>query len=185
MPDTIDMLELMEVLSYSLDSVATWFFCSVMAIFIFPAILDRIVFYIPKMIKLYRNDEVFFSGIVWSIVETVFWILVIATSYTCFYFFMRNLFMLTTVSPAAFAAWIICIVHLVYRIKNFDRIVKKNFYYAVYMRHIKPESLKQYQTFIDDLDTMELDDLSALLNKDLPYMHRQAVLRKQIELSSI
>jgi|GEM_PF-2554021 hypothetical protein len=185
MPNTATMLEIMSVLSFILDFIAAWFFCCVMSVFIFPTILDRIVFYIPKMIQLYKNDEVFFRGIVWSVVETVFWIAIIVVSYVCFYLFAPNLFRLTTISAAAIIAWGICAFHIIYRSMHFDRTVKKTFYYVAYMRHIRPEALKEYQTFIDDLDALELHDVTGLLKKDLPYMHRQAVLRKQNELSRV
>jgi hypothetical protein len=185
MPNTIDMIEVMAMFSYSLDSIAAWFFCSVISIFVFPAILDRITFYVPRMIRLYKLGEVFFNGIVWTILEIIFWTGVIVTSYVCYYVFARNLFLLTTISSAAIVAWGIGIFHIVYRTKNFDRIIKKNFYYTAYMRYIKPEALKEYQKFIDDLDSLALEEIAELLNKNLPYMHKQAVLRKQIELSRI
>ena len=77
--------------------------------------------------------------------------------------------------------------HLVYRTINFDRVVKRDFYYNAYMRYIKPDTLVMYQLFLQRLDEMCVDDLEKMLRdtKSIPYIHRQAALRKKREITDI
>ena len=177
----IDGLGIIATVSYVLDFITAWFYCCVMAIFILPLIIDRVVFYIPKMTRLYFNGEIFLRGVIWSILEAVLWFALVVIIYTVMYFLQPHLFTLTTTSLPAYFAWAVSVVHMIYRVMNFERVVIKNFYYVAYMRYIKPEALKDYQDFINKLDDLSLEELTGLLDGDLPYMHRQAALRKQNE----
>ena len=178
----IEPIETMGIASVILDSVAGWFFCCVMSVYVIPVIFDRVVFHLPKMIQLHRSKEVMLRGIFYSVGEIILWVGILFTAYTYLYLFQPNLFFLTTRSQAAFMAWGISIAHMVYRILNFDRIIKRKFYYVAYMRHIEPRALQAYQGFIEDLDIMAVGEIMALLETELPYMHRQAAMRKQNEL---
>ena len=171
------------VVAVLLDSAAAWFFCCVMSVYVLPLIIDRLVFYIPKMISLYRTGEVFLKGTIFSILEMFLWLSIIVGSYLYLYFFQRHLFILTTVSVAAYIAWFISIIHIAYRFVKFDRVIKRGFYYVAYMRHIKPEALSQYQSFIEDLDDLDVKEIEDMLKTEQPYMYRQASLRKFKELS--
>ena len=189
------------IIAVLLDSAAAWFFCCVMSVYVLPLIIDRIVFYIPKMIKLYRAGEVFLKGTIFSVFEMFLWLAIIVGSYLYLYFFQRHLFILTTMSVAAYIAWFISITHIIYRFFNFDRVIKRGFYYVAYMRHIKPEALRKYQSFIEDLDNLDVSEIESMLKTGLPYMYnhaeeigstlkaglpymyRQAALRKFRELS--
>ena len=168
----------MQHLSILLDSISAWLFCCVFAAFIVPLILERIVFYIPTLIHLTRTKEVQRKGIFITIGTIVLWVFILFAEYSYLYFFQHNLFVLATVSPASIIAWIIGTAVLIYRFVNFSSVIKKSFYYNAYMKFIEPKALDAYQKFIQDLDALYADDLEMLLQKKLPYMHRQAVLRK-------
>ncbi len=170
-------------LGVAIESIAAWFFCCVMAVFVLPVILDRMVFYVPMLIRLSKDGEVYPRSVRNTVLEIVLWVAVITLVYTYLYFFQHNLFDLVTRSIPAYIAWGIGGTHIVYRVFNFDRIIKRSFYYTAYMRYITPESLRVYHQFIEDLDSLYIDDLEGLLQKRLPYMHRQAALRKQREVT--
>ena len=53
------------------------------------------------------------------------------------------------------------------------------------MRYIKPEALSEYMNFIEELDSLGLDEIKALEEKPMRYMHKQAVLRKLKEVTMI
>jgi hypothetical protein len=198
---TVNQEVIIGIIAVLLDSAAAWFFCCVMSVYVLPLIIDRAIFYIPKMISLYRTGEVFLKGTIFSVLEMFLWLAIIVGSYLYLYFFQRHLFILTTTSVAAYIAWLITIIHLIYRFVNFDRVIKRGFYYVAYMRHIKPEALRKYQSFIEDLDDLSLEEIEKILKTGLPYMYnhadeigntlktglpymyRQAALRKFRELS--
>ena len=173
-----EIKQIMQYLSILLDSISAWLFCCVLAAFVVPLIIERIVFYIPTLIYLTCTKEVQMKGVFFTIGSIILWIFILLAEYSYLYFFQHNLFVLATVSPAAIIAWTIGAVALVYRFFNFSTVIKKSFYYSAYMKFIKPEALDAYQKFIQDLDALYADDLEMLLRKKLPYMHRQAVLRK-------
>ena len=178
----VDIRTIMAYLSVLLDSISTWLFCCVISAFVIPMILERIVFYVPALIRLSRNGEVQKKGVFLTIGEIILWTSIVFVEYLFLYHSQYNLFKLTTVSTAAVIAWVIGAINIIYRFANFSKVVKKGFYYTAYMRFIKPEALDEYQKFIRDLDDLYVDDMDALLQKDLPYMHRQAVLRKKRSL---
>ena len=180
MPDTYGITAFVSRL---LDFVSAWFFCCVISVYALPTALDRMIFYIPRMSRLYRRGEVFFAGVISSLAEALLWICVPAGAYLYLRIFQPCLYLLATESAAACLAWGMCAVHLAHRFLNFDRIVKREFYYVSYMRHIRPEALKRYQDFIGDMDTLDPGGLERLLREDLPYMYRQAALRKRRELA--
>ena len=169
-------------MSGMLDAVATWLYCCVVSAFIVPLVVERIVFYIPTLIRLAKNREVQTKGVFITIGEVVLWVSIVVGEYAYLYYYQNNLFVFTTVSPAAIFAWVIGGTTLIFRTVNFSQTVKRNFYYNAYMRFIMPEALAAYQKFIKDLDDLYVDDMDALLEKKLPYMHRQAVLRKKRSL---
>ena len=175
---------IIEITAVLLDSAAAWFFCCVMSVYVLPLIIDRIIFYIPKMIHLYKTGEVFLKGIIFSILEIFLWSAIITGSYLYLYFFQRHLFVMTTTSFAARIAWIIAVIHVLYRLVNFDRVIKRGFYYVAYMRYIKPEALSKYQSFIEDLDDLTAEEIENKLRmEEMPYMYRQASQRKFKELT--
>jgi len=165
-----------------LDNVAAWFFCAVMSIYILPVVFDRITFYIPKRIQLSLRKEVYAISAVCSALDVFLWLGIVCAAYGGLFVFRRPLFVLTTTSVTAKTAWIIAALYLLFRIVRFDTAVKPGFYHVAYMRHIRPEALQAYQLFIEELDAMRLAEVDALLLTELPYMHRQAALRKRKEL---
>lgn len=173
------------ILSILLDSAAAWFFCCVIAVFILPLILDRIFFYIPRLIRLSRNNEVYYRSIFLTTLEALLWTVIIICIYVYLYFFQNNLFLLATVKTPALIAWLITIMYIFRRLLRFDRTIKRNFYYEIYMRYIKPEALSDYLNFIEHLDTLELEDIKKLTNEPLRYMHKQAALRKLKEATML
>ncbi len=175
------MKELITILGYIADTVSVWFFCSVFSIYILPLIFDRVIFFLPKMIQMAKRDEVTRKGIFATIGEIALWIGVVAAVFGYLLLWRPVLFELVTVSHPAFVAWGIGTLYFIYRVTHFDRIIKRDFYYNGYMRYITPTALNAYQRFIQDLDSLYIEDLERLLSQDLPYMHRQAVLRKQRE----
>jgi hypothetical protein len=170
-------------LSVFLDSAAAWFFCCVIAVIILPIVLDRIIFYIPKLFILSRNNEVYYRSVVLTFLEVVLWVTIIAAIYIVLYLYQPHLFALVTTDYPALVAWIICIANIVVRLKNFDRIIKRNFYYEIYMRYIKPEALSEYTKFIEELDSLDIDEIVKLTDEPMRYMHKQAVLRKLREIT--
>ena len=177
--------KMLSVLTVFLDSAAAWFFCCIISVIIFPIILDRIIFYIPKLFLLARNNEVFYRSVFLTFMEAVLWICISVGIYVYLYFFQPHLFELATTGYPALVAWGICIINLVLRFMRFDRTIKRNFYYEIYMRYIKPEALNEYMSFIEDLDSLEIEEIKELVNEPMRYMHKQAVLRKLKEASMI
>ena len=175
----------LNLLSIVLDFAATWLFCCVIAVVILPIVLDRIIFYIPKLIVLYRNKEVYFKGVVITFLEVIFWVTISASIYIYLYIFQNHLFVLATTESPAIFAWFISIIYIIRRMTNFDRTIKRNFYYEIYMRYIKPEALSEYMNFIEDLDSLELNEIKELAAKPIKYMYKQAALRKLKEASMI
>lgn len=173
----------LNALTVILDSAAAWFFCCVIAVIIFPIVLDRIIFYLPKLILLSQNKEVYFRSIVYTFLEVVFWVGLSTAYYIYLYMFQHHLFVLASTDFPALFAWLISLVYMIRRFLNFDRTIKKNFYYEIYMRYIKPEALSEYMNFIEDLDSLEIEEMKELANKPIRYMHKQAVLRKLKEAS--
>ena len=170
-------------LTVFLDSASAWFFCCVISIFILPLILDRIIFFIPKLIVLSKNEEVYYRSILFTSLETVLWAGAITGVYIVLFKFQPFLFGLVTDAVPALLSWVICLIFLLRRFINFDRTIKRDFYYEVYMRYIKPEALSEYMIFLEELDSLELAQIDDLATKPLRYMHKQAVLRKQKEIN--
>ena len=168
----------LQILTIVLDSAASWFFCCVISIFILPLIVDRIVFYIPRLIKLSISGEVYAKSIIFTILEVILWSGIIFGLYYYLFRFQNHLFALATTHWPALIAWQICIIYLIYRFVNFDRKIKKEFYYGAYMRYIKAEAYSEYLNFIEDIDNIDIEELKTLVNKPMSYMHKQAVLRK-------
>lgn len=173
----------LRILTVVLDSGAAWFFCCIVSAVIFPIVLERIIFYIPKLIMLSRNNEVYYKSVLFTVLEVVLWVGIPLVVYCYLYYFQNRLFVLSTTSIPALVAWIISILYIFRRLTNFDRTIKRDFYYDIYMRYIKPEALSEYMNFIEELDTLELDKLKELANQPIKYMHKQAVLRKLKEVS--
>ena len=170
--------------SASVDAASSWFFCCTIGVFLFPLLLDRLVFYLPRLSYLTRTGEVQSRSVPYTVLEIALWTFVISVIYVGMYFLNPYVFQMITVSASAKVAWAITIFHLMYRTFYFDKIVKRNFYYNAYMRYITPKALSEYQRFIEDVDDLYIDDLTVLLEKELPYMHRQAVLRKYRQVVS-
>ena len=166
------------ILSIFLDSAAEWFFCCVISIFILPMVLDRIFFYIPKLVSLSRSGEVYYRSILLTSLEAILWAGIILGIYFYLYIFQHHLFVAATTGYPALVAWAITIIYIIRRFMNFDRTVKRNFYYEIYMRYIKPEAYSDYLNFIESLDNLELDEIKYLADEPLRYMHKQAALRK-------
>ena len=143
-----------------------------------PVIFDRLIFFIPTMIKLRRHNEVFTHGVVIISLEALLWSLIVFALYTVMYIFRPHLFELITFSVPALVAWVVFIANSTYRYAHFGRIVKRDFYYVAYMRYIQPDALENYRKFLQEIDEMRPDELNGLLSQDIPYMHRQAVIRK-------
>jgi hypothetical protein len=181
----VDIRTILFYLSTFLDSIATWLYCCVISAFVVPLILERALFYIPTLIRLALNGEVQKKSVFITFGEVALWTSILVGEYIYLYYFQNNLFVFTTVSPAAIVAWVIGALTIIFRIINFSKTVKRNFYYNAYMRFIMPEAFDAYQKFIKDLDNLYADDMDALLEKKLPYMHRQAVLRKKRSLLQI
>ena len=170
------------VIQISIDTFGVWLFCSIVAVFIVPLVLDRIIFYIPRLISLRRKNQVLTKSIPVTIFDVMLWVVIIAGIYVYLYLFAPDYFVATTVSPPAILAWVIGAARLIYRFANFDQTTKKQFYYNAYMRYITPEAYAEYRTFLEDLDSMDLEEMNTILeNPELPYMQRQSVLRRQRE----
>ena len=173
----------LNVLSVILDFGAAWFFCCIISVVIFPVVLDRIIFYIPKLFMLSRNGEVYYKSIVITFLEVIFWAVISVGIYIFLYYYLHHLFVLSTLGYPALVAWAICIINIVRRMINFDRTIKRNFYYEIYMRYIKPEAYSEYTNFIEDLDSLDVDEIKKLADEPMRYMHKQAVLRKLKEVA--
>ena len=170
--------------SASVDAASSWFFCCTVGVFILPLLLDRLVFYLPRLSYLTRTGEVQSRSVPYTVLEIALWTFVISIVYIGMYYLNPYIFQMITISVPAKLAWTITVFFLIYRTFYFDKIVKRNFYYNAYMRYITPEALHEYQRFIEDVDDLYIDDLTVLLEKELPYMHRQAVLRKYRQVVS-
>ena len=170
--------KILSIFTVILDFGAAWFFCCIVSVVILPIVLDRIIFYIPKLFLLSRNNEVYYKSVIITLLEVIFWVVVVAGIYLCLYLFLPHLFVLSTTGTPAMVAWVICIINLVLRFSKFDRTIKRNFYYEIYMRYIKPEALSEYMNFLEDLDTLEVEAIKELSAEPMRYMHKQAVLRK-------
>ena len=168
-----------DTISLVIESMGIWFFCTVVVLYILPTIIDRLIFYIPHMLRLYRRGEVYFRGSVWSALEILLWLAVLGLVYGGLYWLDRPLLWRMLWSIPALLGWLLGVVYTIFRIRNFESLVKREFYYAAYMRHIRPEALKRYQDFLAELDDLDESELWALLRQEgLPYMHRQAALRR-------
>ena len=170
---------LIQSISAVVDTAAAWFVCCAIGVFIMPLLLDRLFFYLPRLYRLAKNKEVQGNSVPRTIVEILLWVVILCVIYIGMYFLKKSLFDAITSSIPALTAWGISAVYLIYRVVHFDQMGKREFYYNAYMRYITPEALAEYQHFIEDIDLLYIDDLDALLTRDLPYMHRQAVLRKR------
>ena len=171
-------------LSGAVDSAAAWFFCCTIGVFILPLLMERIVFYLPLLYRLTKTKEVYARSLWFTMGEIILWTLVISGVYTGLYFLDKSVFRWVTVSPPALLAWVTTVGYILLRTIRFDKTVKRSFYYNAYMRFITPDALGAYQSFIEDVDNMDLDALQTQLSKELPYMHRQAVLRKHRQMSA-
>ena len=165
-------------LTVILDFGAVWLFCAIVSVIILPIILDRIMFYIPKLFLLSRNNEVYYRSVLLTFLEVVLWVCLISGIYVSLYIFLPSIFNLATIGTPAIVAWIIALANIVRRFISFDRIIKRNFYYEIYMRYIRPEALSEYMNFIEELDSLGLDEIKKLSTEPMRYMHKQAVLRK-------
>ena len=171
------------VLTLILDSAAAWFFCCIIFVIILPIVLDRVIFYIPKLFLLSRNKEVYYRSVVITFLEVVLWVVISVGLYIVLYIYLPHLFVMVTSGVPVLIAGAICITNIVIRLVNFDRIIKRNFYYDIYMRYIKPDALSEYMQFIEDLDSLEIDEIKELAEQPMRYMHKQATLRKLKEVT--
>ena len=165
-----------------IDTFGAWLYCCIVAVVIIPLILDRILFYIPMLAYHSQKGEVAGRGIIITVLETLLWIAVPTIVYLGLYIFDYDYFVTTTSSPIALSAWIIGVGFLVYRIINYNRVIKRRFYYKVYMRYITPGAYEKYASFVNELDNKSLLELNGLIEQpELPYMYLQSALRKQRE----
>ena len=174
--------EIFTVLQLVIDTFGVWLFCSVIAVFILPLVIDRVVFYIPTLLHLRRKKEVLSRGVPLTFFEVLLWVGLVAGVYTAIYFISPDYFERITISPPALLAWTIGLGRMAYRFSHFDRTIKRQFYYNSYMRYITPEAYNAYRQFLEDLDELDMEEMADLLeDPDLPYMQRQSVMRRQRE----
>ena len=171
-------------LSSIVDSAAAWFFCCTIGVFLLPLLLERIIFYLPRLYRLTQTKEVYARSLWFTMLEIVLWSLVISGVYFGLYYLDKSVFRWVTVSPPALLAWMLSVGYILLRAIRFDKTVKRSFCYNAYMRFITPDALSAYQSFIEDVDNMDMNALKSQLTKEMPYMHRQAVLRKHRQMSA-
>ncbi len=158
--------------------MTTFLFCSVIGLFIIPTILDRVVFYIPKLIVMSGEGTVYKKSVFITVGEVFGWLAVIVGVYGFFFFVYPDLFWLVFTSHMAISIWILSGFNILIRYINFNKKIKREFYYTAYMKYISPEALQAYLAFLEDIDNLYNEDLEALRKQKLPYMHLQALDRK-------
>ena len=175
--------EFMRIVSGITDSASAAFFCCTLGVFVLPLLLDRLVFYLPCLLRMTRSKEVQSISISQTITEIVLWIIILCATYTGLYYLRPTIFTMVSTSVVALCSWGITVINLIYRFLNFDRVIKRAFYYDAYLRYITPDALSAYKQFIADIDDLYAEKLDELLEDDLPYMHRQSVLRKRRQMA--
>ena len=164
------------------DCLAAFLFCNVMALFIVPIILERLFFYIPRMIVYTSRGEVSYKGILYTVAEMLLWLAILVGLYVYFYCFQPEMFTLVTLSIPAKVAWVIGLTFVFYRLLSWRKTARGDYYQVSYKKFITPSALKAYQEFLDNLSRMSDDEVEELVSQDLPYLQQQAVLRKHYEL---
>lgn len=162
-------------------SLTAMLFCCVIGLFIIPTVLDRIIFYIPKLITLSREGSVYKKSVFITLSEVLGWTVAVGAVYTYFYLVYPDLFRVVTTSHMAILVWLVSAVNLASRYISFNKKIKKEFYYSAYMKYISPAALQAYLAFLEDIDNLYDEDLEALKKQKLPYMHIQAIDRKIAE----
>ena len=179
----IDFSGFSSIASTVFEGLSAFLFCCVIIFFAVPTIIDRIAFYIPRMILYTHRGEVSAKGIWYNVGEMMLWLTILVGFYTFFFFFQPRLFALVTVSVPAIAAWALGAIYLLNRVMNYRRAARGDYYQVSYRRFMTPATLEAYQDFITSLDRMSDKEIEALLEQDLPYLQQQAVIRKSFELS--
>ncbi len=163
--------------------VAALLFCIIIALFIIPLVVERSVFYIPRLVLLVNEGSVYRKSIVFTVFEIAAWIAVTVAIYVFFAFAFPYVFQLVTVSPVALASWGVGALNMMYRFMHFNVTIKRDFYHHTYMHYVTPTALQEYQAFIDDLGDIPDEELAQMAERaaHIPYMHRQALSRRMRE----
>ena len=172
------------MLAAALENLAAFVLVSMFSIFIFPAVIERIVYIIPQLAKCAAKKEVIKKSVPITVWEVIVWLLITAAVYFVLYLFGSNYFYMATSSWPAIIAWLCGAINLTYRFVNFDRIIRHNFYLNIYMNYITPDTRQKFEEFADELNTMYLQDIERVMQEDLPYLYRDAVIKKKRQLSS-
>ena len=77
----------MAFVSRMLGAASAGLFCCVLSVFVLPAIVDRLAFYLPRLILLYHRKEVLLRGIVRTVLEVLMWIGIPCAAYAILYVF--------------------------------------------------------------------------------------------------
>ena len=165
-------------LAYFLDFAAVGLFCCIISVVIFPVVGDRLLFYIPKLIKESINNEVYIKSIFITFLEVLLWVGISACSYLYLYFYMPYTFELATIGSPAIVAWTTGAINTIRRLKIFDITIRKYYYYEIYMRFIKPEALAKYTEFVENLNSLDIETIRIMTGEPMQYIYKQAVVRK-------
>ena len=172
----------MALVSRVLSAASAGLFCCVLSVFVLPAIVDRLAFYLPRLILLHHRKEVLLRGIVRTVLEVLMWIGIPCAAYAILYVFRPALFRYALTSIPARIAWVIGAVHLLLRSMQFERVILPQFYTSTYLRCTTPQAMQAYRRFLTELNALSASAVEDLLNTRLPYLQRQAAQKKLMEL---
>ena len=163
-------------------NAAVLLYCLVISLFVVPLVLERLTFYIPRLVLLARDKAVYPHSIALTIAEVLLWAAAVMLAYAILYTTFPSVFYMALSSPLALLAWALGAANVAYRHARFNRHVAQDFYHSAYMHYITPAALHAYQVFMEDLADMDDGELEAMsrLGRQLPHMHRLA-LRHKIE----
>ena len=166
-----------------LSMMGSFLFCSILSVFIFSLIIDRVFIFIPRLIRYIMRKEVRVKALFVVIGQVLFWIAIIVLYYTLSYIFSPQLFYDITISFGAICGWILGMVRYAYHIVKMDAHVNPEFYERIYMTYITPHTQQDFEEFIKNLETMLESEIKEVLATNPPFLYRKAISKRLANIS--
>ena len=138
-------------------------FCLTLGLLFLPRIVDILFFLIPRHIMLHRKGYFRRTGIGHGLFEIFGCLCVAGVCYGTAYMFDPRMFRQFLYSDSAIAAWIIVVIHLIYRFIRYRKDMRETFYRESFLKYISPDALNRYNHELSDIEISTAEEVRDIL----------------------